>query len=84
MLWRELSIGISAMNLFGKYNFSQFHNPQNYVPTGIRTRVEGLLRQEIAPQASGMSTTPSGQTIPHGMLQVIKLVGLTLWSARSG
>lgn len=29
------------------------------VPTGIRTRVEGLLRE--APQASGMSTTPSGQ-----------------------
>ena len=52
---------------------------KNYVPTGIRTRVEGSLRN-FAPQASGMSTTPSGQNIPHGMLQVIKLVGLRLWS----
>ena len=31
------------------------------VPTGIRTRVEGSLRRLQAPQAFGMSTTPSGQ-----------------------
>lgn len=51
------------------------------VPTGIRTRVEGCLREK-APQASGMSTTPSGQNIPHGMLLVIKPVGLKPWSGR--
>ena len=45
------------------------------VPTGIRTRVEGLLRKKT-PQASGMSTTPSGQNIPHGCSELFKLVGL--------
>jgi hypothetical protein len=35
------------------------------------------LCAKVAPQASGMSTTPSGQNTSHGMLQVIKPVGLT-------
>ena len=35
------------------------------------------LRAYSAPQASGMSTTPSGQQMGNGMLHVIKPVGLT-------